>query len=56
MVPRRGRKLPLKRNAHGQAAVRGRIEHAIRQAEFIGWPALAASFRKDLEAFDAKAC
>ena len=31
------------------------LRHRLRQAELIGWPALAESFRRDLRAMGVKA-
>jgi hypothetical protein len=38
----------------GGSKLRRRLLDRIAQAEFIGWPALAESWRRDLARFDAR--
>lgn len=52
----RAMNLPISAAARKQSVaknLRTRIEFAIWQAEHIGWPALAASFKRDLAALEA---
>ena len=55
-MPRRAPapKTPEEAKRRGMQHIRTAIKRMIWQAEFIGWPALAESFRRDVAALDAK--